>query len=80
MRNEASSGMDLGCALAKLSPGGMTKFVHFVLANVAGSLMRFAAQSAPLRLWPTEFDSKDEVSTRGGPAAIESCGVALPGP
>ena len=71
---EASSGKDLARALAKLSPGGMSEFVHSVPVNVAGSLMRFAAQSVPLRLWPTEFDSQNEVSTRGGPAAIESCG------
>ena len=43
-----------------------------VPANVAGFLMRSAAQFAPLRLWPT--DSQDDVSHRGGPAAIEACG------
>ena len=75
----ASSGKDFARALAKLSPGGMSEFVQSVPVNVAGSLMRFAAQSAPLRLWPTEFDSKNEVSKRGGPAAIEKR-VALPGP
>ena len=45
-----------------------------VLVKVAGSLMLFAAQSAPLRLWPTEFDSQNEESKRGWPAAIETCG------
>ena len=54
MKYEASSGKDLARAVAKLSPGGMSEFVQSVPVNVAGSLMRFAAQSAPLRLWPTE--------------------------
>ena len=71
---ESSSGKDLARALAKLSPGGMSEFVQSVPVNVAGSLMRFAAQSAPLRLWPTEYDAQDDVSNRGGPAAIEACG------
>ena len=52
----------------------MSEFVQSVPVNVAGSLMRFAAQSTPLRLWPTEIDSQTEVTKRGGPAAIESCG------
>ena len=65
---------DFARALAKLSPGGMSEFVQSVPVNVAGSLMRFAAQSVPLRLWPTELDSQNEASTRSGPAAIESCG------
>ena len=50
MKYEASSGKDLARALAKLSPGGMSEFVQSVPLNVAGSLMLFAAQSAPLRL------------------------------
>ena len=74
VKYEASSGKDLARALAKLSPGGMSEFVQSVPVNVAGSLMRFAAQSAPLRFWPTEFDTQDEVSNRCGPAAIETCG------
>ena len=72
VKYEASSGKDLARALAKLSPGGMSEFVQSVPVNVAGFLMRSAAQSAPLRLWPT--DSQDDVSHRGGPAAIEACG------
>ena len=71
---EASSGKDLARALAKLSPGGMSEFVQSVPVNVAGFLMRSPAQSAPLRLWPTECDTQDDVSNRGGPAAIEACG------
>ena len=71
---EASSGKDLARALAKLSPGGMSEFVQSVPVNVAGFLMRSAAQSAPLRLWPTEYDTQDDVSNRGGTAAIEACG------
>ena len=71
---EASSGKDLARALAELSPGGMSEFVHSVPVNVAGFLMRSAAQSAPLRLWPTEYDTLDDVSDRGGLAAIEACG------
>ena len=66
VKYEPSSGKDLARALAKLSPGGMK--------NVAGFLMRSAAQSAPLRLWPTEYDTQDDVSNRGGPAAIDACG------
>ena len=73
-RDEASSGKDLARALAKHSPGGMSEFVQSVPVNVAGSLMRFAAQSTPLRLWPTEIESQNDVTKRGGPAAIESCG------
>ena len=65
---------DTARALAKLSPGGMSEFVQNVPASVAGSLIRFAAQSPPLRLWPTEIDPQNEASTRGVPAAIESCG------
>ena len=65
--------MDLARALAKLSPGGMNEFVQSVPVNVAGFLMRSAAQSAPLRLWPTDYDTHD-VSNRGGPAAIEASG------
>ena len=72
VKYEASSGKDLARALAKLSPGGMSEFVQSVPANVAGFLMRSAAQSAPLRLWPT--DTQDDVTHRGGPAAIEACG------
>ena len=71
---EASSGKDLARALAKQSPSGMSEFVQSVPVNVAGSLMRFAAQSAPLRLCLTEFDTQDEVINRSGPAAIEACG------
>ena len=74
MKYEASTGKDLARALAKLSPGGMSEFVQSVPVNDAGFLMRFAAQSAPLRLWPTEFDTQDEVSNRSGPAAIKTCG------
>ena len=74
VKYEASSGKDLARALAKLSPGGMSEFVQSVPVNVAGFLMRSAAQSAPLRLWPTEYDTQDDVSNRGGPAAIEACG------
>ena len=74
MKYEASSGKDLARALAKLSPGGMSEFMQCVPVNVASSLMRFSAQSAPLRPWPTDFDSQNEASTRSGPAAIESCG------
>ena len=74
VKYESSSGKDLARALAELSPGGMSEFVQSVPVNVAGSLMRFAAQSAPLRLWPTEYDTQDDVSNRGGPAAIEACG------
>ena len=74
MRNEASSGKDIARDLAKLSPGGMSEFVQHVPTSVAGSLIRFAAQSPPLRLWPTEQESQNEASTRAGPAAIESCG------
>ena len=74
VKYEASSAKDLARALAKLSPGGMSEFVQSVPVNVAGSLVRFAAQFAPLRLWLTEFDTQDEVSSRGGPAAIETCG------
>ena len=74
MKYEARSGKDLARALAKLSPGGMNEFVQSVPVNVAGFLMRSAAQSAPLRLWPTEYDPQDDVSNRGGPAAIEACG------
>ena len=55
VKYEASSGKDLARALAKLSPGGMNEFVQSVPVNVAGFLMRSAAQSAPLRLWPTEL-------------------------
>ena len=68
------SGKDLVRALAKLSPGGMSEFVPSVPVKVAGFLMRSAAQSAPLRLWPTEYDTQEDVSNRGGPAAIEACG------
>ena len=64
VKYEASSGKDLARALAKLSPGGMSEFVQSVPVNVAGFLMRSAAQSAPLRLWPTEFDTQDDVSNR----------------
>ena len=74
VKYEASSGKDLARALAKLSPGGMNEFVQSVPVNVAGFLMRSAAQSAPLRLWPTEIDSQDADNIRGGPAAIEACG------
>ena len=74
MKYEASSGKDLARAPAKLSPGGMSEFVQSVPVNVAGSLLRFAAKSAPLRLWPTVFDSQNEVRKRSGPAAIETCG------
>ena len=74
VKYEASSGKDLARALAKLSPGGMSEFVQSVPVNVGGFLMRSAAQSAPLRLWPTEFDTQDEVSIGSGPAAIETCG------
>ena len=74
VKYEASSGKDLARALAKLSPGGMNEFVQSVPVNVAGFLMRSAAQSAPLRLWPTEIDSQDADNIRGGPAAIETCG------
>ena len=45
-------------------PGGMNEFVQSVPVNVAGSLMRFAAQSTPLRLWPTECSTQDDVSNR----------------
>ena len=58
MKYEASSGKDLARSLSKLSPGGMSEFVQSVPVNVAGSLMRFAAQSASLRLWPSEIDSQ----------------------
>ena len=74
MKYESSSGKVFGRALAKLSPGGMNEFVQSVPVNVAGFLMRSAAQSAPLRLWSTEYDTQDDVSNRGGPAAIEACG------
>ena len=74
VKYEASSGKDLARALAKLSSGGMSEFVQSVPVNVAGFLMRSAAQSAPLRLWPTEIDSQDADNIRGGPAAIEACG------
>ena len=74
VKYEASSGKDLARALAKLSPGGTSEFVQLVPVNVAGFLMRSAAQSAPLRLWPTEYDAQDDVSNRRGPAAIEACG------
>ena len=74
MKYEASSGKDLARALAKLSPGGMSEFVQSVPVNVAGFLMRSAAQSAPLRLWPSEYDTQEDVSNRGGPAAIEARG------
>ena len=57
---------------------GMSEFVQSVPANVAGFLMRSAAQSVPLRLWPTEYDTQDDVSHRGGPAAIEACGYQVP--
>ena len=67
VKYEASSGKDLARALAKLSPGGMSEFVQSVP-------VRSAAQSAPLRLWPTDYDPQDDVSNRGGPAAIEACG------
>ena len=74
VKYEANSGKDLARALAKLSPGGMSEFVQSVPVNVAGFLMQSAAQSAPLRLWPTEYDTQDDVSNRRGPAAIEACG------
>ena len=74
VKYEASSGKDLARALAKLSPGGMSEFLQSVPVNVAGFLMRSAAESAPLRLWPTEYDTQDDVSNRRGPAAIEVCG------
>ena len=74
VKYEASSGKDLARALSKLSPGGMNEFVQSVPVNIAGCLVRFAAQSAPLRLWPTEYGTQDDVSSRGGPAAIEACG------
>ena len=73
-RNEASSGKDLARVVAELSPSRMSQFVQSAPVNVAGSLMRFGARSAPLRLWPTELDPQNEASTRGGPATIESCG------
>ena len=74
VKYESSSGKDLARALAKLSPGGMNEFVQSVPVNVAGFLMRSAAQSAPFRLWPTDYDTPDDVSNRRGPAAIEACG------
>ena len=74
------SGKDLARALAKLSPGGMSEFAQSVPVNVAGSLMRFAAQSAPLRLWPTEFDTQDEVSKSVWASSHRDMWVALPGP
>ena len=74
VKYEASSGKDLARAHAKLSPGGMSEFVQSVPLNVAGFLIRSAAQSAPLRLSPTEYDTQDDLSNRGGPAAIEACG------
>ena len=80
MKYEASSGKDLACALTELSPGGMSEFVQSVPVNVAGSLMRFAARSSPLRLWPTELDPQNEASTRSGPAGHRVLRVALPGP
>ena len=80
MKYEASSGEDLARALAKLSPGGISEFVQSVPVNVAGSLMRFADQSAPLRLWPTEYGTQDDISNRRGPAAIEACGYNFQDP
>ena len=65
MKYEASSGKDLARALAKLSPGGMSEFVQSVPVNVAGSLMRSVAQSAPLRLWSTEIVSHNEELPKG---------------
>ena len=41
MRSDDSSGKNIGRALAKLSPGGMSEFVQHVAASVAGSLKRF---------------------------------------
>ena len=72
MRNEASSGKDIARALAKLSPGGMSEFVQHVPASVAGSLIRFAAQSRPLRLWPNEQEPQNEARSRSGPAGSAS--------
>ena len=74
VKYETSSGKDLARALAKLSPGDMNEFVQSVPVNVEGFLMQSAAQSAPLRLWPSEYDTQEDVSNRGGPAAIEACG------
>ena len=54
VKYEASSGGSCWCPW-QLSPGGMSEFVQSVPANVAGFLMRSAAQSAPLRLWPTDY-------------------------
>ena len=72
MRSEASSGKDIVRALAKLSPGGMSEFVQHVRASGAGSLIRFAAQTHPIRLWPNEQVQENEASSRVWPAAIES--------
>ena len=79
-KGEASSGKDIARALAKLSPGGMSEFVQHVPASVAGSLIRFAAQSPPSRLWPTELDPQNDASTRGGACGHRVLRVALPGP
>ena len=76
VKYEASSGKDLARALAKMSPGGMSEFVQSVPVHFAGSLMRFAAQSAPFRLWPTEFDTQDEVSNGVGQQPSRHVGSA----
>ena len=74
VKYEASSGKDLARALAKLSPGGMNEFVQSVPVNVAGFLMRSAAQSAPLRLWPLKLIHKMLIAFGEGQQAIEACG------
>ena len=44
----------------------MNEFVQSVPVNVAGFLMRSAANLL-------DYDTQDDVSNRGGPAAIEAC-------
>ena len=80
MKYDASSGKDLARALTELSPGGMSEFVQSVPVKIAGSLMRFAAQSTPLRLWPAEIDSQNEVTKREWASSHRLLSVALPGP
>ena len=80
MKYEARSGKDLARALTELSPGSMSEFVQSVPVNVAGSLMRFAAQSTPLRLWPTEIESQSEVTKKEWASSHRVLWVALPGP
>ena len=79
-RSEASSNKDIARAVAKLAPGGVSEFVQHGPASVAGSLIQFAAQTPPLRLWPNEQEPQKRSKLKRWASGNRVMWVALPGP